>query len=74
MSIQKLKWKIKHPFAVAYDHRDLSRDITVDVEGETYKGVPHGLCYISFIYNGEVEKDITKYKKTTNEQNPYEDG
>ena len=58
-----MKWTIKHPYALPRSHVDISKDITVDIEGETLKGVPHGLCFISFIYNGELLKDISSYKK-----------
>ena len=62
MRMQKMKWTIKHPYALQRFH-DISKDITVDIEGETLKGVPHGLCFINFIYNGELYKNKSSYKK-----------
>ncbi len=53
LRVQKMKWKMKHPYATKFNG-DLSIDIEVEVEGETRKGVPHGLCFINFLYNGEL--------------------
>ena len=33
--------------------------IEVEIEGETKDGLPHGLCNVSFVYNGEFENDWT---------------
>jgi len=43
---------IVHPYVGPCDDFIKSTKIEVEVEGETLKGVPHGLCFIYFIYNG----------------------
>jgi hypothetical protein len=77
MRVQKLKWNIKHPYYfAAYNKKWDSRDITVDVEGETLHGVPHGQCFVNFIYNGEFENDLDDYEKPEvifDESSPYLD-
>jgi len=55
MKFKKIKHKIKHPYAQLERGFDLSEEIEVEVEGELKNGVPHGLCYLYFIYKGELE-------------------
>ena len=65
---QKMKHKIVHP----YDYPDNFNNIEVKVEGETLKDVPHGLCFIKFVYNGEF--DGIDYKKPlTSSKDIYQD-
>ena len=71
MRMQKMKWTIKHPYSLR------NFDITVDIEGETLKGVPHGLCFINFIYNDELDKSsFFKPPKgpVVDRSDPYLDG
>ena len=43
-----------HPYAKKMTGRDLSKIIEVDIQGETRNGVPDGLCFMRFIYKGEL--------------------
>jgi CTP-dependent riboflavin kinase len=47
MIFKKMKHMIVHPYAGS--HRDLKIKIQVEIEGETFNGVPHGLCFINFV-------------------------
>ncbi len=58
MRVQKLQWNIKHPYCQWNNWN--TTDITVEVEGETLHGVPHGQCFVNFIYNGELEDYYSK--------------
>jgi hypothetical protein len=55
MKFKKIKHKIMHPYAQKEKGFNLSKEIEVEVEGEVKNGVPHGLCYLKFFYNGELE-------------------
>ena len=46
-----------HPYALDIGEWDPSRKIIAEVTGETMNGVPHGLCKVKFIYNGELHKE-----------------
>ena len=47
---------MKHPF-VRGDEKVTSHLVGIEVEGEFKNNVPHGLCYMKFIYRGEFSKD-----------------
>jgi hypothetical protein len=50
-------------------------EITVEVEGETLHGVPHGQCFVYFIYNGELDDDdYSKPSDPFDASSPYLDG
>ena len=56
---------IVHPYVGPCDDFIKSTKIEVEVEGETLKGVPHGLCFIYFVYNGQFHgKDYKKPSST----------
>jgi hypothetical protein len=64
-----MKHKIVHPYRGGLN----PTLIEVELEGETFNGVPHGLCFIYFVYNGEFhEKDYKKPK--TSSTDIYRDG
>ena len=44
-----------HPYALTTWGLDLSKQIEVDIHGEIKAGKPHGLCFINYIYNRELE-------------------
>ena len=48
--------------------------IEVEVEGETFNGLPHGLCFIYFNYNGELHLEEWMRPKKISETDPYLDG
>ena len=59
---QQIKeWEIYHPYAQDNEDLDISRKIKVQVTGETYNGVPHGLGYVQFVYNGELHINPDEY-------------
>ena len=43
---QLIKYKIVHPYALPEDALNLTKQIEIEVEGETFNGVPHGLCFV----------------------------
>ena len=68
---KKMKHQIVHPYKNPFN----PKKIEVDIEGETFNGVPHGLCFIYFVYNGEFDKDYKDYKKPkTSSTDIYRDG
>ena len=56
MRCRKIKHRIRHPYAHKdwFGGLDLSKFIEVEVHGEMKDGVPHGQCFLSFIYKGEL--------------------
>jgi hypothetical protein len=54
MKFRKIKHMMLHPYADKYDG-DISKMIEVEIEGEIKNGVPHGCCFLWFIYKGELE-------------------
>ena len=62
MKFRKLKHMMLHPYAKKY-HGDISKMIEVEIEGEYKNGVPHGQCFLWFIYKGELEE--TYYPPST---------
>jgi hypothetical protein len=71
---QTIKHQIIHPYATENDYCDISRLITVEVTGETKNDVPHGLCSVKFIYNGELNKSGTYSKPEPKSDDPFLDG
>ena len=68
---QKMKHNIVHPYEIPFN----PKMIEVEIEGETFNGVPHGLCFIYFVYNGEFEDDDEVYEKPeTSSTDIYRDG
>jgi hypothetical protein len=39
---------ILHPYDISYDGSHLQKRINVEIKGETWNGVPHGWCNISY--------------------------
>jgi CTP-dependent riboflavin kinase len=46
-----------HPYA-RKNQGDISKMIEVDIEGEIKNGLPHGQCFLCFIYRGELKYDF----------------
>ena len=53
MKFKKIKHMMLHPYAMKH-HGDISKMIDVEIEGEIKNGVPHGKCFLWFIYKGEL--------------------
>jgi hypothetical protein len=51
MKFGKIKHMMLHPYADK-DYYDISKMIEVEIEGEIKNGVPHGQCFLWFIYKG----------------------
>jgi hypothetical protein len=56
MKFGKIKHMMLHPYADK-DYYDISKMIEVEIEGEIKNGVPHGQCFLWFIYKVELEDD-----------------
>lgn len=54
LMVKKSKVLMVHPYAVKNWSMDRSLKIGVEVEGEYYNGLPHGLCFMWYKYNGEL--------------------
>ena len=48
--------------------------VEVDVEGEIKNGVPHGQCFLWFIYKGELKDDYEPPSLRNQNSSPYLDG
>ena len=48
--------------------------IEVEIEGEIKNGVPHGQCFLWFIYKGELEDDYEPPRTPASPSSPYLDG
>ena len=57
MKFKKIKHKMLHPYA-RKNQGDISKMIEVDIEGEIKNGLPHGQCFLCFIYRGELKYDF----------------
>ena len=53
---RRVKHRMVHPYA-RKNQGNISQMIEVDVEGEIKNGVPHGQCFLWFIYKGELKDD-----------------
>jgi hypothetical protein len=52
---EKIKFKMMHPYSNYKLDNSHKKVVDVEIEGETRRGIPHGLCLIYFKYNGEFE-------------------
>ena len=72
MKFRKIKHRMLHPYARKWDG-DISKMIEVEIEGEIKNGVPHGQCFLWFIYKGELEDDYKPPKTPASPSSPYLD-
>jgi hypothetical protein len=74
MKFIKVKHMMLNPYLSAgwgYDHTKM---IEVEIEGEIKNGVPHGQCFLWFIYKGELEYDYKPPSPRDSSSSPYLDG
>jgi hypothetical protein len=73
MKFGKIKRMMLHPYA-DNDDGDIPKMIEVEIEGEIKNGVPHGQCFLWFIYKGELEDDYEPPSPRDPPSSPYLDG
>ena len=73
MKFRKIKYMMLHPYADK-DDGDISKMIKVEIEGEIKNGVPHGQCFLWFIYKGELEYDYKPPSPRDSPSSPNLDG
>jgi hypothetical protein len=73
MKFTKINHMMLHPYAMKH-HGDVSKMIEVEIEGEIKNGVPHGQCFLWFIYKGELEDDYEPPSPRDPPSSPYLDG
>jgi hypothetical protein len=73
MKFTKIKHMMLHPYADKHVG-DISKMIEVKVEGEIKNGVPHGLCFLWFIYKGELKPGYKPPRNSASPCFPYLDG
>jgi hypothetical protein len=73
MKFGKIKHMMLHPYADK-DYYDISKMIEVEIEGEIKNGVPHGQCFLWFIYKGELEDDYEPPSRRASPSSLYLDG
>jgi hypothetical protein len=73
MKFRKIKHMMLHPYARRYDG-DISKMIEVEIEGEIKNGVPHGQCFLWFIYKGELRDGYKPPSPRNSPSSAYLDG
>ena len=53
--------EILHPYACYGDNSHHRNKIKVLFKGETFNGVPHGLCYVEYVHEGNRYNDIRSF-------------
>jgi hypothetical protein len=74
MKFRKIKHMMLHPFVPDGCGYDLTKMIEVDIEGEIKNGVPHGQCFLWFIYKGELKAGYNPPSRREPPSSPYLDG
>ena len=71
LTVEKNKVSMLHPYAYKTSSHDISKKIEVEVQGEYKNGVPNGLCYMWYVYKGELGFEASPNQKGSD---PYLDG
>jgi hypothetical protein len=74
MKFGKIKHMMLHPYVPADYGYDLTKMIEVEIEGEIKNKVPHGQCFLWFIYKGELKPDYKAPSRRASPSSPYLDG